>query len=269
MDGEPKATEVDAVTVAGLALLLMPLLTMAHEIGGHAMACLALGQKVTQIGAFYVECRADHSLAGRLVAAAGPAIDVVIALLGYWAWRRAGGDLGRLVLWYVWLCCAFAAAGYLAYSGLTGIGDLNPGEGGGIGPLPQPWLFRILFAVGGAFAYWKLVVLGMRTLAEMIGQGPGTRKARRATAHLFYAVLCFAAVIASLPNPVGLFVTLASATAASFGGNAGLISIGFATREGEARPFRIGRDWMLFAVGLATTAAFAIVLGPTIMLGGH
>jgi len=268
MDGEPKAAEVDAVTVAGLALLLMPLLTMVHEIGGHAMACVALGGKVTQIGAFYVECDAYDSLAGRLVAAAGPAIDVVIAFFGYWAWRRARGDLGRLVLWYVWLCCAFAAAGYLAYSGLTGIGDLNPGEsGGGIGPLPQPWLFRILFAVGGAFAYWKLVVLGMRTLAEMIGQGPETRKARRTIAHLFYAVLCLAAVVASLPNPVGLFVTLASATAASFGGNAGLISIGFATRPGEARAFGIGRNWILLAVGLAVTGAFAIVLGPTITPG--
>jgi hypothetical protein len=266
MNGEPKAAEVDAVTVAGLALLLMPLLTTLHEIGGHAMACAALGGEVSQIGAFYVECNVEQSLAGRLVAAAGPAVDVVIAFLAYWAWRHARSGLARLVLWYVWLCCAFAAAGYLAYSGLTGIGDLNPGEGGGIGPLPQPWLFRILFAVGGAFAYWRLVVLGMRTLADMIGQGPGTRTARRTVAHVFYAVLCVTAVIASLPNPVGLFVTLASATAASFGGNAGLISIGFATRPGEARAFRLGRNWMLLAIGLATTAAFAIVLGPTITL---
>jgi hypothetical protein len=266
MGVEAKSTEVDALTVAGLALLLMPVLTMAHEIGGHAMACVALGGAVTQLGAFYVECDVGASLAGRLVAAAGPAIDVVIALLGYWAWRRARGDLVRLVLWYVWLCCAFAAAGYLAYSGLTGIGDLNPGDGGGIGPLPQPWLFRLLFAAGGGFAYWRLVVLGMRTLAEMIGQGAETRKARRTIAHLFYGVLCLAAVVASLPNPVGLFVTLASATAASFGGNAGLISIGFATRPGEARAFRVGRNGMLLAIGLATTAAFAIVLGPTIGL---
>ena len=118
-----------------------------------------------------------------------------------------------LVLWYVWLCCAFAAAGYLAYSGVTGIGDLNPGEGGGIGPL-RALLFRIVFAAGGAFAYWKLVVLGMRTLGEMIGQGP-KRKARRTVAHLFYAVLCLAAVVASLPNPIGLFVTLASPQRAS------------------------------------------------------
>jgi hypothetical protein len=255
---------VDGVTVAGLALLLMPLLTMMHEIGGHASACLALGQHVTAIGAFYVDCDAAHSFAARLVSAAGPAIDVLAAIVGYVAWRRARGDLARLILWYVWLCCAFAAAGYLAFSGVSGIGDLNPGDGG-IGPLPAPIVFRVLFALVGGLVYWRLIVLGMRTLASMIGEGPATKGPRRTVAHLYYAVLCVAAVIASVPNPVGLFITLASATASSFGGNAGLISIGYATRdEGEARVFQIPRNWPLFIAGVLTSLAFAGVLGPTL-----
>ena len=48
--------QVDFVTIAGLALLAMPLLTIWHEIGGHAAACVAMGGKVTEIGAFYVQC---------------------------------------------------------------------------------------------------------------------------------------------------------------------------------------------------------------------
>jgi hypothetical protein len=255
---------VDGVTVAGLALLLMPLLTMLHEIGGHAAACLALGQYVTAIGAFYADCDATHSFTARLVSAAGPAIDALAAIVGYFAWRRARGDLARLVLWYVWLCCAFAAAGYLAFSGVSGIGDLNPGDGG-IGPLPAPIAFRVLFAVIGGLVYWRLIVAGMRTLASMIGQGPDTKGPRRTIAHLYYAVVCVAAVIASVPNPVGLFITLASATASSFGGNAGLISIGYATRdEGEARAFQIPRNWPLLIAGVQMSLAFVGILGPTL-----
>ena len=258
---------VDRWTVTGLALLLMPLVTMAHEIGGHAAACVALGHKVTELGAFYVECDAHNSLAGRIVGAAGPAIDVVIALAGYLVWQRLRGDMARLVAWYVWLMAAFAAAGYFAYSGLTGIGDLNPGEGGGIGPLPYPLAFRALFALGGALAYWRLVVVGMRTLDAMIGQGLPTKTARRTIGLLFYAVVCSSALVVSLFNPVGVFITLASAAAATFGGNAGLISIGFATRAvGEPRAFTIGRRPLVIAAGLVATLAFGAVLGPSIVL---
>jgi hypothetical protein len=254
---------VDWVTVTGLALILMPLLTMAHEIGGHAAMCLALGHKVTQLGAFYVDCDAAGGLAGRLVSAAGPALNVVASLVFYQAWRRARGDFARLALWYVWLCEGFAAAGYFAYSGLTGIGDLNPGDGG-IGPLPYPLAFRVLFFAGGAYAYYRLYLAGERTLAAIIGQGEASKPARRTVAHVFYGVLCVAALLASLPNPIGLFVTLASATAASFGGNAGLISIGYATKPGEPRGFAVRRSWPVLIAGIALTLAFAAILGPTI-----
>jgi hypothetical protein len=242
----------------------MPLLTMAHEIGGHATMCLALGHEVTQLGAFYVDCDAGGGVAGRLVAGAGPALNVIASLLFYQIWRRARGDLARLTLWYVWLCEGFAAAGYLAYSGLTGIGDLNPGDGGGVGPLPYPTVLRVLFFVVGVYAYRELYLAGARSLAAMIGQGDASKPARRTVAHVFYGVLCLAALLASLPNPIGLFVTLASATAASFGGNAGLISIGYATKPGEPRAFTVRRNWALLAIGLVLTFAFAALLGPTI-----
>ncbi|WP_296680226.1 hypothetical protein [Novosphingobium sp.] len=261
---------IDRLTVAGLALLLMPVLTMLHEIGGHAAMCLAVGSKVTGLGAFYVSCAAETGgdWARRAVAFAGPGIDVVAAMLGYLAWKRARSDLPRLVLWYVWLCCGFSAAGYLAYSGVTGIGDLGPGKGGGIGPLPMAGLWRAGLAVIGGFAYWQLIRAGKVSLDAMIGQGLPTKPARRAASHLFYIVLCAAAIGASLLNPVGLFITLASAAAASFGGKSGLISIGFATRpDGEPRPFAIGRSVPVLVVGAIASILFAVVLGPTITPG--
>lgn len=265
------ALRVDRLTVAGLALLLMPMLTMLHEIGGHAAACVVLGHSVTELGAFYVSCDAEGRIgaAGRLVALAGPLIDLVAAFVVYGLWRRARSDRARLILWYIWLGCGFTGAGYFAYSGITGIGDLGPGENGGIGPLPAPALWRVVFALGGGLAYWQLVRLGMRGLDAMIGQGPATRIARRTIAHQFYLVLCLSALLASLLNPVGIFITLASAAAASFGGHAGLISIGYATRPaGEPRAFAVDRSTLLFVAGLAASLAFAGVLGPSISFAG-
>jgi len=255
---------IDGLTIAGLALLLMPLLTMLHEIGGHAAMCAAVG-RVQQIGAFYVECDTQTLLSKRLVSLAGPGIDAVLAVIGYGLWRNLKGDLARLVTWYVWLSCGFVASGYLLFSGVSGLGDLGPSGDGGLAPLAPPLVWRAAFVLVGFASYFMLVKAGMATLSAMIGQGPDTKQARRRIAHFYYAVLCIAAVVASLPNPVGLLITLTSAVAASFGGHAGLISIGYATHDGgEARAFTIGRNFPLLIAGGIATIAFAAILGPTL-----
>lgn len=258
--------KIDALTIAGLALLLMPLTTMAHEIGGHAAMCVATGGRLVELGAFYVNCDSADETGRRMVAMAGMGID---ALLGFLFWQLRRGfksDLARLAGWYCALCFSFSAAGYFLFSGISGIGDLGPGKHGGIGPLPHPEIWRGLFALGGGLAYYLLVRSGIAALSAMIGQGLDTKPARRRIAHLFYAVLCISAVMASLPNPVGLFVTLASATAASVGGKAGMISIGYSAKNAGvgAMPFRIERNWAIVVLGVAASLAFAAILGPTI-----
>ncbi len=256
---------IDLPTIAGIALLLMPLLTMAHEIGGHVAACVAVGGKLRELGAFYVECDTANNAARRIVALAGMGMDAALALISFQLWRRCKSDLAQLICWFCWLCFAFSAAGYFLFSGVSGIGDLGPGEGGGIGPLPWEWLWRVAFAVAGGIVYWKLVGGGIAALNGMIGQGLETRPARRKIAHGFYFTLCLSAVLASIPNPVGLVITLTSATAASFGGKAGMISIGFSAREGgETLPFTIARNWLLIIAGILASGVFVAVLGPTL-----
>ncbi|MCB2048975.1 MAG: hypothetical protein KDE32_12235 [Novosphingobium sp.] len=258
------AISVDPLTVCGLALLLMPLLTMWHEQVGHAGTCLATGGQLVATSAFYVDCHSLGAAASRLVSVAGPLADLLGALVAYGIWKRVRGDLARLVWWYVWIDLAFTASGYLLFSGVLGLGDLAPGEEGGLGQLPYPEAIRIGSSLTGGFAYFLIVKLGIATLSQMIGKGPETRKARRTIAHLFYGMVAVAALIASLPNPAGLFITLASAGAANIGGRAGFVSIGYATRPGEARGFVVTRSWPIFALGALATAIFAVVLGPTI-----
>lgn len=258
-----KAPHVALPTVIGLGLLLMPLTTMWHEIGGHALACAAQGGQIAAIGAFYVECERLSGWPRILVALAGAGIDTLLAAAIYASWRRARGDLLRLTLWYVWVDKAFVAAGYLAFSGISGFGDLAPGDAGGLGAMPHAGLFRLVETVVGIALYAWLVVLAIRTLTGMLGGGPATLATRRRIAHGYYLTAGATAVLVGLANPVGLVIVLMSAAASSFGGLAGLVSVGFARTAGEPRAFMVKANWPLLVAGIAVAAGFALTLGPT------
>lgn len=256
--------QVDILTVIGLGMLLMPALTMWHEIGGHAAFCAGLGGHVRTIGAFYVDCDNVVGAAKILVACAGVMMNIGLALVAYACWVRAKGDLARLIFWLIWVSEAFVAAGYFCFSGVTGFGDLAPGSIDGLGPVPAPIVWRVVEVVIGGVAYALIVVKAIRSLATMIGTGPATKSARRTIAHGYYATAGMAAVLTGLLNPVGLLITIMSAAASSFGGLAGFISIGFANRdEAVATPFVIGRNWLLLGAGAGVLIAFALVLGPS------
>ena len=260
--GEPR---IDLATMVGLGLLLLPVTTMWHEIGGHAATCVALGGRVSDLGAFYVECR-DLARGGNVaVALAGAGMDTIAALIGYRLWRRARGDLARLAWWLVWVSKAMVAAGYLCFSGATGIGDLGPGAIGGIGPLPMPGLWRLGELAVGAACYVWIIRKGIATLGDMIGTGQATRVAHRRIAHAYYGAAGAAALLVGLFNPIGLTITLTSAIASSFGGLAGMISIGFAVGHEDApRRFVIARHPGIVIAGLIIVTCFALILGPTL-----
>ena len=257
-------TRIDPVTIIGLGLILLPVLTMWHEIGGHAATCIALGGKVTTIGAFYVECDIMGTIGKRLVACAGISVDTILSLAAWQLWLRARGDLARLVLFYVMIGKGFVAAGYFLFSGFSGFGDLGTTAGNGLEGLSHAWLWRVGFIAVGGFVYFRLVMAAISALNAMLGDTAETKVARRRIAHLFYATLGFDAVLVGLLNPVGVVITIMSAAASSFGGNAGFISIGYAVPSGSnARSFTIARSWAIFALGVAISAGFAVVLGPS------
>ena len=259
---------VDLATIIGLGMVLMPVLTMWHEIGGHAAACAVQGGHVATIGAFYVACEGLTGVARLLVSCAGVMVDSLLALAAFGLWRRAQGDLTRLTLWLVWVTKAFVAAGDFCFSGATGGGDLGPGMGGGIGPLPLPYLWRAAELAVGIVAYVLLVRAAIRTLTAMLGDSPATGPTRRVIAHGYYATIGVAAVLVGLLNPIGIFITIMSAAASSFGGNAGFISMGYAVpRGGAARSFTIERSWVILAIGIVVSLGFAVILGPTVSFG--
>ena len=259
---------VDAWTVAGLALLLLPVLTMSHELLGHALTCVATGNQPSQLGAYYVECSGDSGWSRRLVAMAGTVVDVLLAGIGFVMWRQARRPLPRLGWWIVFTVKGMVAAGYWMFSGLTNLGDWGPATGGGIGPLPWPWAWRALMFLLGLIAYIGVTRKAIGMMAVMLGGGDGARLTQRTIAMTLYIVGGVAAVLVSLFNPVGIVITLVSAVASSFGGTAGLFNVAYARpRALPPTGFAIDRHPMIVVAGLVMTLAFAAVLGPTISLG--
>lgn len=250
---------------AGLGALFMPLLTMWHEVVGHAATCAVLGGHVTTIGAFYVECDGLLGTGNMLVAGAGVFMNAVLATVTYFLWQRMRSDTARITLWLIWVSEAFVASGYFLFSGVTGYGDLGIGTGGSFSTFGLTWPVQIMeVAIGGA-SYILLVRAAIRTLNMMIGRGPETRRIRRVIAHVYYGSVGAAAVVVGLFNPVGIVVTIMSAAASSFGGLAGFISVGYAVgSEGEAKPIVLHRNLAVIGAGVLVLTAFGLVLGPSL-----
>ena len=264
---------VDHLTIGGLGLLLMPLLTMLHEIGGHAAVCALEGGYVKTIGAFYVVCDGLSGPADIHVACAGVFVNVILALAAFLLWRRAesrgASKLTCITLWLVWVSQGFVAAGYLLFSGVSGFGDLGIGKGGALSGFGLMSSVRMIEIAVGLTSYTVLVRAANRSLSGMIGTGPESQKARRVIAHGYYASVGIAAVLIGILNPLGIGVTMMSAAASTFGGLAGFISVGFgAGSEGQAEPILIRRNVAIIGAGVAASMAFALVMGPSLHFAG-
>ncbi|WP_266169216.1 hypothetical protein [Dyella subtropica] len=258
---------VDPWTMVGLVLLLLPLLTMAHELLGHALTCVASGHRPSELGAYYIECPSTEGWATRIVSMAGTGMDVLLAVLAYLAWRRVERPLLRLMLWIVFAVTGMVAAGYWMFSGVTNLGDWGPDVGGGIGPLPWPWLWRVGLFVIGLYAYKRVILISIRMLIAMLGGGDQARRVQRHIAMTVYVVGGVGALVVSLFNPHGMVITLTSAIASTFGGLAGMFNVAYFPRcDLPVQDFYIGRHNALVAVGVLVTLAFAAILGPTVYL---
>lgn len=258
---------VDRLTTIGLALLLFPLLTMGHELLGHALTCVATGHRPSELGAFYVECPGTGFWSKKLVAVAGTSMDVILCIVGYLGWRASRRPLPRLVWWMVFTIKGLVAAGYWCFSGLTNLGDWGPNAGGGLAPMPFPWLVRGFLLIVGVLVYIAIVRASIRMLRQMLGGGEQAWRTQRNTALTLYLTGGAWAVLVGLLNPVGIFIMLGSAVASSFGGTAGLWNVAYArARDTAPVDFVVSRNWTILLVGIVLSVAFAVVLGPTIHL---
>lgn len=262
--GGASIQKIDTPTLIGLVLLLAPVLTVVHEVGGHGGACLATGGAIKEIGAHYLDCASANETSARIVSLAGAGIDVVVGALAWLCWRVAQAPLLRATLWMIVVDKLLLAAGYPLFSGVMNVGDFSVGADHSLGALPSPMLWRLGFIALGLASYVAVVILAIRMLRNMLGGGEAVAKAHRRIPMTLYIVSGVVTLLAAIPNPIGLFIVLTSA-AASFGGLAGLFNVAFRPPSaGEPLPFVIERSWPVIAMGLVATAAFVLVLGPSV-----
>lgn len=271
---QAQARLVDLPTVVALSALATIIAVFLHEALGHGLSCVLLGGRLTELGAFYVNCDRTgvSGLSSRLIALDGPLVSLLTGVIGYALLARlqqAGSSL-RFLLWLLGTIGLLQASGYLLFSGIGGVGDLGTEPDAVLYQLSPEWAWRLAITVLGGLGYALVIWLALRRLDWLIGGG-GAERVQRAqrlalTAYLTGGVV---SVLIGVLNPHGLAIVLLSAVASSLGGGSALAWMAHMldrTRETGAPPLRIGRSWAWLAAGLLATLLYTLILGPTIYL---
>lgn len=255
------------IAVSSLAYILAVAL---HEHGGHAAACVLLGGHPAEMGAFYVRC--DYTglsaLDVRLVALAGPIVSLIQGLVCFAILGKTRGPATRYCTWLLGTIGLMGAAGYLLFSGVSGIGDLGTGVDGALFGASPAWLWRIVLTVAGVLAYLCVVYLSLGRLEPFLrGEGPARLRPPRRAALISYFVGAATYLIIGAFNPYGWQIVLTSALPSSLGGTSGLLwMFQLAKRQRTATGPGIGfpRRWSWITAGVLATVAYALVFARTL-----
>ncbi len=265
---------IDMPTVAGVAGTAYILGTAVHEFGGHALACAALGGRVRELNAFFVDCdyagMADGSI--RAVALAGPVASLLLGLIAFALVARAreGSVPLQLFLWLLGSIGLMTATGYLLFSGVLGLGDFGTSRDGVLFELSPEWAWRIAITLLGLAGYAYSMRMSIGVMEGLIGGG-GVERIYRALriALTSYITGGLVSIFAGLFNPLGIVIVLISAAAASLGGTSGIaweMTLMKRDHETGREPLGVERDWKWVGGGLFIVLLYAIVLGPSIRL---
>jgi hypothetical protein len=259
----------DAPTLAAIAALAYVLSVALHEHLGHTAACVLLGSRPLEVGAFYVDCDAAR-LTGvgiRGVAVAGPLVSLLVGVLALAMLPRLAAPAVRCLTWLIGSMGLMTATGYLIFSGASGLGDLGLEADSLFHDVSHPVVLRLaLFAIG-VIGYRLAVRRAARAISASV-PGSGAERIRafsRITriAYLSGAAVCL--VIGAL-NPRGIIIVLESAAAASLGGTVGLLFMGrqLGPADAAAPSITFARQWGWIGAAALLVGMYAAVLGPTL-----
>jgi hypothetical protein len=262
----------DWLTVIALAMLAYTVAVLLHEHAGHAVACVALGGRPAELGAFYVDCRYGSmpDLGIRLVALAGPIVSLITGAIALRVVGRIRPDAFHLRYW-AWLfgtISLMTASGYLLFSGVSGLGDLGTSRDGALYLARPEWLWRVLATVLGGAAYALVIRLSLRSMDSFIGGAGAARVAHaQKLALTSYLTGALMSVLIGLLNPHGIVIVLMSAAASTLGGTSGLawmMQLLNRTAASPAPPLRLRRSWAWVTAGVVVALLYTAVFRPTV-----
>lgn len=259
----------DVLSLIAISSLAYIASVALHEHLGHTAACVLLGGRPAELGAFYVDCDDARlsDLAVRSVALAGPVISLVVGLIALGALDRPPAGVARYFTWLLGSIGLMTGSGYLLFSGVSGLGDLGIESDSVFRHATHPWALRIALTLAGIAGYQLATRYCVQKIAASI-PGSGVDRVRLFKRITWISYLSGAAVCLAVGalNPHGLIIVLESSAATSLGGTAGLLfmwhRLGPCTTPGPTIVFSRRWDWI--AIALVLIGAYAAVLGPTL-----
>ncbi len=259
----------DRLTLIAISALAYIVATGLHELLGHGGTCLALGSRLTEVGAFYVDCnyKGMSDVGIRLVALAGPVASLITGLVGLFVLPHLPTAAFR-AKYFTWLLGSLglmSATGYLLFSGFSGLGDFGTSRDGLFYQATPAWAWQIGLIIVGIASYMLIAFMAARAMGRIIG-GTGVERIHRArmlalTSYLTGGIL---AVLIGLLNPLGIIIVLESAAASTLGGSSGLLWMMQLLDRKATSPapmLQIQRSWRWIAVGGLVVLLYAGILG--------
>ena len=250
----------DRLTIIAIGIVAGLLMLVTHEILGHSLATIVLGERLVHL------TNVDSSYAGaaspvvmRTIAAAGITANIVfgcLALLATRALSRRTGAFGYF-LWLYAHATLFMGSAYLAGFAFLPFGDVHAATDG----LPFAPVIRVVLVIVGVAIYW----FTLRDARQMVAawSGGDTTIAGMLTT-LPYLAMGITNTLAALFNPLGALNGALWAAAATFGANAGLLAAAnnVDRHPVTARALRIARSPAWIVCGGVAVAILFFVLGP-------
>lgn len=264
---QSKATRIDLLTSAAIAIVTYLVSVIVHEALGHGLATLLVG--VPPIRLTSVDLEWNEKLVQvwqlRVVAAAGSVGNLVTALIGMalLRWLRNLSVPTRYFLWLLTTNNLLIPGGYMMVLTLAGIGDWDAFVQG----LPAVLVWRIGITLVGIIISLLGLFWGARNLDPFLGQERSQRVHRSWTLILTsYLVGSTVDTLAGVLNPTSPILILISAAASSFGGTAFLLWIPWIVSKSQATapdpPLTPRRDWLWIGLGMAALVVYFVGLGP-------
>ena len=261
--------QLDILSIISISIIVFIIQNILHEFFGHGGATLLVGGKLISLTTAYLESDLESvsGLGRRIVAAAGPIVNIVIGLLFWIILKRNNGKNGGFTF-FLWLSMTvnlLTGTGYFLFSGVSGIGDwINVINGFG-----SIWTWRIIMIITGIFLYLLTIFLSLKELNLLIGADDSDRHKRALRLSLIpYLSGSIATTIGAFLNPVSILFVFTSA-ASTFGGTSGLAwmtqlySTKLFSKIGN-KPITIKRNWLWVLFAFILLSGHIIFLGPGI-----
>ena len=255
------ASEDNAVMLGLLAALAYAASMMTHEAFGHGAYCLAAGGHNVMLTGWMETCSVAG---GRGMKAAGPGVQFGAGLFAWLVLRRLPAEATRLRS-LVWLYMTFdllIASSYVAFSGITTIGDAADYIAG----LHPSLLWRGGLVLCGSLVYFLSMEAAACELRRFGGSDTGTKRLFRLVWIPYVAAGCFACCSGALNRTMEPGAALGFAAASSFGAGSGMFGLPGLQRGRAARLSlrALYLEWStLWSIPAAVViVAFLLFVGP-------